>query len=143
MLVTRHALREGRAGHGDAGAPGGGDPIVDRSTLDSEELMRRVEGDRTLLADLARAFCETAPAQLAAIDQALDRGEGAPFLRAMHSLKGSVATFGAAAAMRVAGRMVSLGDAGDLAGARVARRELAAEIDKLSRALAPYLKGNG
>jgi hypothetical protein len=39
--------------------------------------------------------------------------------------------------------MAALGDAGDLAGARAARRELGTEIDRLSRALAPYLKGNG
>jgi len=142
-LVTRHALREGRPATGDAAMPAGDESGVDRSTLDAVDLLRRVEGDRTLLADLARAFLDTAPAQLAAIDQALDRGEGATFVRALHSLKGSVSTFGSGAAMRAAGRMAALGDAGDLAGARAARGELGSEIDRLSRALAPYLKGNG
>jgi len=142
-LVTRHALREGRPATVDPALPAGDDDAVDPSTLDSVELMRRVEGDRTLLADLARAFLDTAPTQLSAIDEALDRGEGATFVRALHSLKGSVATFGAGAAMRAAGRMAVLGDAGDLEGARAARGELGSEIDRLSRALAPYLKGNG
>jgi HPt (histidine-containing phosphotransfer) domain-containing protein len=142
-LVTRHALREERPSGAGAAGPDPGEPTVDRAILDTGELLRRIDGDRGLLADLARAFLDTAPAQLAAIDQALDRGEGTTFVRAMHSLKGAVSTFGAAAATRAAARMAALGDAGDLAGARGARRELGTEIDRLSRALAPYLKGNG
>jgi len=142
-LVTRHALREGRPATGETTLPGGLEGGIDRATLDSVDLMRRVEGDRTLLADLARAFLDTAPAQMAAIDAALDRSEGATFVRALHSLKGSISTFGPGAAMHAAGRMAALGDAGDLSGARAARRELGSEIERLSRALAPYLKGNG
>jgi HPt (histidine-containing phosphotransfer) domain-containing protein len=116
----------------------GGAPV-----LDTVDLMRRVEGDETLLSDLARTFLATAPDQMAAIEAAIERGEGAAIVRAVQTLKGSVSTLGALAAVKAAGRVEMLGDAGDLRGARGARRDLEAEMERLSRALAPYAKGNG
>jgi signal transduction histidine kinase/HPt (histidine-containing phosphotransfer) domain-containing protein/ActR/RegA family two-component response regulator len=147
-LVTRHALREGRGGAVPSIA--GGDESVHRPPLatpdapiDPVDLLGRVEGDRGLLSELVRAFLTTAPAQMSQIDAAIERGEGAAVVRAAHTLRGSVGTFGALPALRAAARLEDCGDRGDLEAARRARHELAAEMARLSGALADYLKGSG
>ena len=141
-LITRHALREKSRPSGilvpesDTVVP---DASADLPTLDPQDLLARVDGDRGLLSELVRAFIATAPQQLAAIDAALDRGEGVALSRAAHTLKGSVGTLAAFRALRAADRVESLGLTGDLKAAGLARRELGAEIDRLSQALLPYL----
>ena len=146
-LVTRHALREGR---GDIPSIVDGDEGVHKAPvaaldapIDPVDLLGRVEGDRSLLSELVHAFLSTAPAQMSQIDAALERGEGAAVVRAAHTLRGSVGTFGALPALRAAARLEECGDRGDLDAARRARQELAAEMARLSGALADYLKGSG
>jgi signal transduction histidine kinase/DNA-binding response OmpR family regulator/HPt (histidine-containing phosphotransfer) domain-containing protein len=151
-LVTRHALREGRppdavpaAGRGareDAETAAAARERSD-APLDPAGLLGRVDGDLTLLSDLVRAFIATAPGHLAAIDDALDHGEGAALIRAANTLKGSVSTFGAAPVIRAATRVEEFAGRGEMEAARRARRDLAAELHRLSGALAPYLEGNG
>jgi signal transduction histidine kinase/ActR/RegA family two-component response regulator/HPt (histidine-containing phosphotransfer) domain-containing protein len=147
-LVTRHALREGRGG----AVPSivGGEEAVERppvashdAPIDPVDLLGRVEGDRALLSELVRAFLTTAPAQMSQIDAAIERGEGAAVVRATHMLRGSVGTFGAVPALRAAARLEDCGDRGDLEAARRARQVLAAEMARLSGALADYIKGSG
>jgi CheY-like chemotaxis protein/HPt (histidine-containing phosphotransfer) domain-containing protein len=147
-LVTRHALREER---GDA-VPSivGGEEAIGRppvashdAPIDPVDLLGRVEGDRGLLSELVQAFLTTAPAQMSQIDAAIERGEGAAVVRAAHTLRGSVGTFGAMPALRAAARLEECGDRGDLDSARRARHVLAAEMERLSGALADYLKGSG
>ena len=101
-----------------------------------------MDGDRGLLSELVRAFMTTAPQQLAAIDAALERGEGVALSRAAHTLKGSVGTLAALRALRAADKVEALGRAGDLPAAGAARRELGAEIERLTQALVPYLSGS-
>jgi len=148
-LVTRHTLREKSPRSAilvpeslltlpEGVGAAGGLPVVDRT-----ELLARVDGDHGLLADLVRAFMETAPQQLASIDAALERGEGAALSRAAHTLKGSVGTFAAPGALKAAARVESLGLLNDLKSARDARRDLGTEIDRLSQALMPYVSGSG
>ena len=147
-LVTRHALREGRGGAvpsivgGDQGVHKPPVPAPD-APIDPVDLLGRVEGDRGLLSELVHAFLTTAPAQMSQIDAAIERGEGAAVVRAAHTLRGSVGTFGALPALRAAARLEDCGDRGDLEAARRARQELAAEMARLSGALADYLKGSG
>jgi HPt (histidine-containing phosphotransfer) domain-containing protein len=149
-LVTRHALREGRppeavlADHAArAEATTSAARERNEAPLDPAGLLGRVDGDLTLLSDLVRAFIATAPGHLAAIDDALDHGEGAALVRAAPTLKGTVSTFGAAPVIRAATRVEELASRGEMEAARRARRDLAAELHRLSGALAPYLEGNG
>jgi CheY-like chemotaxis protein/HPt (histidine-containing phosphotransfer) domain-containing protein len=147
-LVTRHGLREGRGGAVPSIIGGDGPPHPPPVTspdapIDPVDLLGRVEGDRGLLSELVRAFLTTAPAQMSQIDAAIERGEGAAVVRATHTLRGSVGTFGAIPALRAAARLEECGDRGDLEAARRARHELAAEMARLSGALAGYLKGSG
>jgi CheY-like chemotaxis protein/HPt (histidine-containing phosphotransfer) domain-containing protein len=147
-LITRHALREGRGGPtppltGFDDAHSLPPATALDAPIDPVDLLGRVEGDRGLLSELVRAFLSTAPAQLSQIDAAIERGEGAAVVRAAHTLKGSVGTFGALPALRAAARLENCADRGDLDAARRARHELAAEMARLSGALSGYLKGNG
>jgi CheY-like chemotaxis protein len=143
-LVTRHVLREKTRTSGilvpesETIVPASS---VELPTLDPMDLLSRVDGDRGLLSELVRAFLTTAPQQLAAIDAALERGEGMALSRAAHTLKGSVGTLAAMRALKAADRVESLGMAGDLSGAGAARRELGVEIERLTQALVPYLSG--
>jgi HPt (histidine-containing phosphotransfer) domain-containing protein len=113
-LVTRHALREGRGGAVPSIA--GGEEAIDRppvashdAPIDPVDLLGRVEGDHALLSELVRAFLTTAPAQMSQIDAAIERGEGAAVVRAAHTLRGSVGTFGAVPA-RAAAQLEDCGD---------------------------------
>ena len=147
-LITRHALREGRGGAVPSivgGVEGAHRPRVAPldAPIDPVDLLGRVEGDRGLLSELVHAFLITAPAQMSQIDAAIERGEGAAVVRAAHTLRGSVGTFGALPALRAAARLEDCGDRGDLEAARRARHELAAEMARLSGALTDYLKGSG
>ena len=153
-LVTRHALYEGRprppaieapAEESRAGAPKGPRPVPRREeppAIDPVDLIGRVEGDRQLLAELVRAFLDTAPQQLRAIDAALERGEGSAIVRAANTLRGSIGTFGAVPAMQVLGRLEVLGGLGDLAAARQVRNELEKEMNRLVQALQPFATEN-
>ncbi|HEV8202487.1 MAG TPA: ATP-binding protein [Candidatus Polarisedimenticolia bacterium] len=149
-LVTRHALHEGRprppalepetAANRPALAlvpppPAQREPLP---AIDPVDLLGRVEGDRVLLSELVRAFLQTAPLHLQAIDAALDRGEGTAIVRAANTLRGSIGTFGAAPAVQVLGRLEVFGGLGDLKSARTARAELAMEMGRLVRALTPF-----
>jgi HPt (histidine-containing phosphotransfer) domain-containing protein len=77
-----------------------------------------------------------------AIDAALDRGEGSAIVRAANTLRGSIGTFGALEAGNAAGRLEMLGTLGDLQAARQARRALEDEMQRLVKALRPYLREN-
>jgi signal transduction histidine kinase/DNA-binding NarL/FixJ family response regulator/HPt (histidine-containing phosphotransfer) domain-containing protein len=117
-----------------------GDPAT--GPIDPIDLLERVEGDRALLSELVQAFLSTAPDQMRAIDAALDRGEGSAIVRAANTLRGSIGTFGALEAGNAAGRLEMLGTLGDLQAARQARRALEDEMQRLVKALRPYLREN-
>jgi CheY-like chemotaxis protein len=165
-LITRHALSESRPRPGllevaagpavEAPVPAPprrepsplskgavraeGDPVP--GPFDPVDLLERVEGDRVLLSELVQAFLSTAPDQLRTIDAALDRGEGSAIVRAANTLRGSIGTFGALEAVNAAGRLETLGSLGDLPAARQARRALEEEMQRLLKALRPYLREN-
>jgi len=151
-LVTRHALHEGRPRPPalEPESPGQHpalklvpppEPAAPRDpapAIDPVDLVGRVEGDLLLLAELVRAFLQTAPLQLQAIDAALDRGEGSAIVRAANTLRGSIGTFGAAPAVQLLGRLEVFGGLGDLKAARAVRGELETEMARLVRALTPF-----
>jgi len=104
--------------------------------LDRELALSRVGGDAELLKEIAALFMEDYPKVLGEIRAAAARGDAQGVEHAAHGLKGSVANFGAQAAVDAAFRLERMGHAGDLAGVREAIEALARALD----ALHPELK---
>jgi len=112
--------------------------------LDRDLALERSGGDVELLRELADLFLAEYPSQLAALSSAVERADTEEVDRAAHMLKGSVANFGAAAAVN---RLLELERAGrkcDLAGCGPALAErvhllevLRTELSDLSVAPSP------
>ena len=99
--------------------------------LDRDLALSRVGGDAALLKEIAALFIEDYPKVLEAIQAAVARGDAKGMERAAHGLKGSVANFGAQAAVEAAFQLEEMGHAGDLAGVRETIDALARALDEL------------
>lgn len=92
--------------------------------MDGKELMvnlqlamERVGGDEELLQQVARLFLDDCPRALSEIRAAIDRGDAKRLEREAHSLKGSVANFGAQPVVNAALDLETMGRLGNLAEA--------------------------
>ncbi len=83
--------------------------------IDRMVALSRVGGDVELLKEIAQLFIEDYPKAMASIQHAADRGDAKALERTAHGLKGSVANFGAAAAVDAAKELESMGRAHRLA----------------------------
>jgi len=72
-------------------------PMIDRRVA-----LSRVGGDMELLKEIAVLFLDTYPEVLKEIRSATERGDAQMLEQSAHGLKGSVANFGAAAAVEAA-----------------------------------------
>lgn len=104
--------------------------------LDRDALLDRVGGDLEFLQEIAGLFLEDCPKLLAEIRTAVSGGDARTLEYAAHTLKGSVANFGAEAAQDAAFRLETLGRAGDLRPATEAYSVLEQEIQRFTLALA-------
>ena len=106
------------------------------SAFDMGSVLARVEGDRSLLKELARILRAEIPGALAEIRRCVATGNSAGLEHAAHGFRGACGNFGAGGAVRAAhvlelmGRRASFEDV----DARVA--DLVRETDNLQRALA-------
>jgi HPt (histidine-containing phosphotransfer) domain-containing protein len=107
----------------NTGFPGNG--------LDRDLALSRVGGDAELLKEIAALFMEDYPNVLAEIRAAAARGDANGVERAAHGLKGSVANFGAQAAVDAAFQLEQMGRAGDLGRVSEAIDALARSLDAL------------
>ena len=82
--------------------------------LDRDVAMARVGGDADLLTEIAGLFLEECPKMLTQLAAAIESGDAATAGRTAHSLKGSVANFGASAVVKAALELEQSGRAGDL-----------------------------
>ena len=80
------------------------EPMIDRKVA-----LSRVGGDMELLKEIAHLFLETYPDELREIRAAAERGDAQTLERSAHGLKGSVANFGAAAAVDAARQLEDMG----------------------------------
>jgi len=103
--------------------------------FDWKAALDRVDGDMDLLRELATLFREESPVLLSEIRDALARQDGPAVQRAAHTLKGSVATFGAQEAFEAALQMEMLGRNGDFSKAEAAWAELEAQVAHFESAL--------
>jgi CheY-like chemotaxis protein/HPt (histidine-containing phosphotransfer) domain-containing protein len=74
-----------------------------------KDLLARVEGDRSLMVELARVFRGEIPAALAEIRHCVATGDSAGLERAAHGFKGACGNFGAGGAVRAAHALEHMG----------------------------------
>jgi two-component system sensor histidine kinase/response regulator len=104
------------------------DPVRE-SGLDRQFALSRVGGDVELLKEIAVVFLADYPNSLREIRAAIDSGDPILLERAAHSLKGSVANFGARDAVASALRLEQMGRARQM-------RDCAGAFQELDQALA-------
>jgi PAS domain S-box-containing protein len=118
----------------------GGSPVDDaedseHTVMDRALALARVDGDESLLADLARLFCEESPAMMAAVQEAVAARDADRLQRAAHSLKGAVATLSAPKAFDAALAMERQGRSGDLTQIDKAYALLEVQVQRLRSVL--------
>jgi HPt (histidine-containing phosphotransfer) domain-containing protein len=110
-------------------------PKPEAGLLDAAQLLDRVGGDRRALDRLVRLFLTDSRVLLAHVREAADRGQAPELRRAAHALKGSVANFGAPAAVAAAARLQQMGESGDLSEASAACASLEQELARVREGL--------
>ena len=103
--------------------------------VDVQEALDRVGGDSELLHELADVFLADCPRLWHNIAEALAKGDARQLARAAHTLKGSVATFGARAAQALAQQLELQGREGNLTHAADTVARLDGELQRLKSAL--------
>ncbi len=87
---------------------------LQEQVLERATALARVGGDLDLLKEIAALFLDEYPRELDEIHKALAAGDAQTLERSAHGLKGSVANFGARAAVDAAFQLEQLGKAGKL-----------------------------
>ena len=103
--------------------------------LDRTVALARVGGDEELLKEIAVLFLEEYPRVLSALHQAVAAGDSKGVESTAHGLKGSVANFGARAAVDAALQLEQMGRAQNLAEVPPALNTLEAALAALHREL--------
>ncbi|MCZ7686457.1 MAG: ATP-binding protein [Sandaracinaceae bacterium] len=110
-------------------------------SLDLDAALSRAGGQRELLRELAAMFAEQRPALLAELREAVEARDAPTLRRAAHTLKGSLALFGASEATRLAAELERMGREGAFQASAERLAELEAELVRveaeLARATAP------
>jgi two-component system sensor histidine kinase/response regulator len=84
------------------------------SSVCTEELFERIEGDRTLLSELVVLLRESYPGQIRSAREAVLQSDAAALQRVGHSLKGALGNLAAPIGARIAYELESMGKSGDL-----------------------------
>ena len=100
-------------------------------SLDHAVVLERLGGDEELLHEVAQLFLKEYPSLMAEIRKAAQAGDALRLERAAHSLKGSIANFGAESAVQAALTVEKIGRSGDMGRAVDAYEQLAALMNQL------------
>jgi two-component system, sensor histidine kinase and response regulator len=109
--------------------------------VDRDALLARLGGDRALLVEIVDLFKAEGPRLLSEIRRCLDARDPAGMQRAAHTLKGTVANFGASSAQEAAAALERLGRDGRLEGAETALGALESALDRLDCGLTRLAAG--
>jgi two-component system sensor histidine kinase/response regulator len=96
-----------------------------------KDLFERIDGDRTLLAELVDLLKEDTPTQLQTARDAIAKGDAAALQRVGHALRGALGNLAAPEAACMAGELESMGMASYLASARTKLSELERELTRV------------
>jgi two-component system, sensor histidine kinase and response regulator len=88
------------------------------ATVNAAELLRRIDGDRALLAELVKMLREEYPGQLRDARESIARGDAKGLERVGHALKGALDNLSATSASGFAAELESMGRSANLALAR-------------------------
>ena len=103
--------------------------------LDRAAVLDRMGGNTELIKGVVKIFNEDSPAQLFQIGKAIESGDEKSLLALAHTLKGSVANFGAKGAYEIALKLETMGRTGDLSQASAMLAELEAAVSRLESEL--------
>lgn len=116
--------------------------LASRSTLSNEVDFRgaleRMDGNRTLMVDMANFFLEDAPELLERIRTGLREANAEEVRRAAHSLKGLASNFGAELTVATARAIEKLAEAGQLSAAAAKAAELEQCVEDVMESLRSF-----
>jgi len=113
-------------------------PVSSRSlepAVSIEELMERIDGDVSFLAELLELFRGDYTEQAATARQALEKKDNAALQRVSHALKGALGNLAAPTASRLAAELESMAKIGDLTFAKVRIDDIEVEVIRVIEAL--------
>ncbi|MGZ8217797.1 response regulator [Methylomagnum sp.] len=108
----------------------------DAAGFDRNAALARVDGDESLLREIAELFFVQTPVLLADIKDAIARRDSQELERAAHTLKSSVGNFAAKGAFEAALRLEKMGAGGNLTEVESAYDELVDAVNRLGAGLA-------
>jgi CheY-like chemotaxis protein len=121
-----HAMEEVLPEAGPTPAAPPAEPLLDRAGA-----LKRVGGDLQLLRELAEMFLTECAHLMADLREAITGADAGKLRRTAHTFKGSVAIFGAGAAVEGAKKLEAIGQAGNLAEAADVYRALEEQVARL------------
>jgi two-component system, sensor histidine kinase and response regulator len=86
-------------------------------SVNTEELLERVDGDRAFISELLELLRGDYPIQIAEMRRAIELGDGQALQRVAHAMKGALGNLSAPIAWGVAGELESMGRSGNIAQA--------------------------
>lgn len=110
--------------------------LTSQPAFDRAAALEQLDGDESLLQELAGLFLEDCPQQMEALRQAVAAGDPSGLQEAAHAFKGAVVAFAAGSTVEAARRLEEMGRTGNLAGAAEALAVLEEQVQRLRPALA-------
>jgi two-component system sensor histidine kinase/response regulator len=110
--------------------------------FDPAEILDRVGGDLSLLAQLIALFNETATPMVAEIRSAIADADGVRLGRAAHKLRGSVSVFAAASIVQILQSLDEIARTGDFSAASATTEQLESQLARLAPALNSMIQEN-
>jgi two-component system sensor histidine kinase/response regulator len=111
--------------------------------FDWSEALRGVKGDHTLLKAVVEAILQESPQTIAAIRQAVARGDAPALQLAAHKLKGAIRYLGTSQAFEHAARLEKMGAEGTIGDAEQTLASLEKEMTRLTPVLRDYIGQKG
>ncbi|MFC5863273.1 response regulator [Acidicapsa dinghuensis] len=105
------------------------------NSIDVAQLLDRLDGDLTLLAELVALFRDEFPGNLRTAQQAIDRHDANGVRSVGHAFKGALANLSAMEASMLASELESIGKSLDLTAAQATLDRLAQEMNNVMRNL--------
>jgi len=108
-----------------------------------DELLETLGGDEDLVRELIQLYLEDAPTQVAAIREAVEKGDAGQVQRSGHTLKGASGSVGAKALQATAFEVEGAGKSGNLVSVPGLVSQLEAQLESLRASCASRLEGGG
>ncbi|HVA39763.1 MAG TPA: Hpt domain-containing protein [Candidatus Binataceae bacterium] len=136
--------RNGTSPRGAPAAPAAANPVGDAgddgavSRARLQRLRESLSGKEAVVDELIDLFAADLPIRVAAIGDAIDRGDASALALQAHGLRSGAGNFGARRLDEVCGRLEQAGLSGTLDAAAAMLAELACEAERVRRALLEF-----